>query len=115
MRLFHQTKTQHAESIWSDGFRDSEVIVDDGCAGEKFIGVRLFDNPIGWNPNPDGNNLLLAIEIPEHAISEYEWLTAAETRQFFVPALVVNIYGPPVVEEVDLLGGILDGIDLSGI
>ena len=35
MRLFHQTKTQDAESIWNDGFCDSEVIVDDGCAGEQ--------------------------------------------------------------------------------
>ena len=115
MRLFHQTKTQDAESIWNDGFRDSEVIVDDGCAGEKFVGVRLFNDPIGWNPNPDGNNLLLAVEIPEDAISEYEWVTTVEAREFFVPASVVNFYGPPVVEEVDLLGGLLDGIDLSGI
>ena len=115
MRLFHQTTTQYAESIWSDGFRDLEIIEDDVCAGEKFVGVRLFDNPIGWNPNPDGNNLLLAIEIPEDAISEYEWVTGVETRNFFVPASVVNCYGPPVVEDVDLLGGLLDGIDLSGI
>ena len=116
MRLFHQTKTQDAESIWNDGFRDSEVIVDDGCAGEKFIGVRLFDAPLGWNPNPDGNNLLLAIEIPEEVISEYEWIKNwEETREFFVPASLVNSYGPPVVEEVDILAGLLDGIDLSGI
>ena len=81
----------------------------------NICGVRLFDDPIGWNPNPDGNNLLLAVEIPEDAISEYEWVTTAEAREFFVPASVVNFYGPPVVEEVDLLGGLLDGIDLSGI
>ena len=115
MRLFYQTKTQDAESIWNDGFRNSEVILDDGCAGEKFVGVRLFDDPIGWNPNPDGNNLLLAIEIPENAISEYEWVTTIKAREFFVPASVVNFYGRPVVEEVDFLGGLLDGIDLSGI
>ena len=89
--------------------------MDDGCAGEKFVGVRLFDDPIGWNSNPDGNNLLLAIEIPEDAISEYEWVTTVEAREFFVPASVVNFYGPPIVEEVDLLGNLLDGIDLSGI
>ena len=115
MRLFHQTKTQDAESIWNEGFRDSEVIEDDGCAGEKFLGVRLLDNPIGWNPNPDGNNLLLTIEIPEDAISAHEWVTGVETREFFVPASVVNNYGTPVVEDVDLLGGLLDDIDLSGI
>ena len=61
MRLFFQTKTREAELIWREGFRDSEITEDDGCAGEKFIGVRLRDNPIGWNPNPNGSNLLLAI------------------------------------------------------
>ena len=115
MRLFHRTTIQDAESIWNDGFRDSTVTVDDGCAGEQFVGVRLFDDSIGWNPNPDGNNLLLTIEIPEDAISAYEWVTGVETREFFVPASVVNSYGPPVVEEVDLLAGLLDGIDLTGI
>ena len=116
MRLFHQTKIQDSEAIWNDGFKDSEVIVDDGCAGEKFVGVRLFDDPLGWNPNPDGNNLLLAIEIPEDAISEYDLINSrGGTREFFVPASLVNSYGPPVVEEVDLLARLLDGIDLSGI
>ena len=116
MRLFHRTKIQDAESIWDNGFQNSTVTVDDGCAGEQFVGVRLFDDSIGWNPNPDGNNLLLAIEIPEDAMSEYEWIKNwEETREFFVPASLVNYYGPPVVEEVDLLAGLLDGIDVSGI
>ena len=116
MRLFHQTKTQDAESIWNDGFRDSEVIVDDGCAGETFVGVRLFNDPIEWNPSPGGGNLLLAIEIPEDAISEYESVKNwEETREFFVPASLVNSYGPPVVEDVDPLAGLLDGIDLLGV
>ena len=123
MRLFHQTTTQDAESIWNEGFRDAEVVEDDGCAGERFLGVWLFDNPMGWNPNPDGNNLLLAMEIPVDVVNRYEWaadrqhhwLIRAETREFFVPASVVNYYGPPVVEDVDLLGLILDDINLSGI
>ena len=116
MRLFHRTTIQDAESIWNDGFQDSTVTVDDGCAGEQFVGVRLFDDSVGWNPNPDGNNLLLAIEIPEDAMSEYEWIKNwEETREFFVPASLVNYYGPPVVEEVDRLAGLLDGIDVSGI
>ena len=123
MRLFHQIRTQDAESIWNEGFRDSEVIEDDGCAGEKFQGVRLLDNSIGWNPNPDGTNLLLAIEIPADVVSRYEWgterqhhwLTSLDTREFLVPASVVNYYGPPIVEDVDLLSALLEGIDLSGI
>ena len=123
MRLFHQTKTQDAQSIWKDGFQDIEVIEDDGCAGEKFAGVRLLDRSIGWNPNPDGDNLLLVIEIPADVINNIEWrperqhhwLVGMETREFLVPASLVNQYGPPVVEAVDSLGSILGDIDLSGI
>ena len=90
MKLFHRTTTQDAESIWKGGFRDEEVIEDDGCSGEMFLGVRLLDNSIGWNPNPDGNTLLLAIEIPVNEINGYEWeaerrnhwLIELETREF---------------------------------
>ncbi len=123
MRLFHLTKTQDAESIWIKGFQDAKVIEDDGCSGEIFLGVQLLDNSIGWNPSPDGNNLLLAIEIPLNVINRYKWgpehqhhwLIGLETREFLVPASVVNYYGPPVVEAVDLLDGLLGDIDLSGI
>ena len=68
----------------------------------------------------DGN-AMLAIEIPEDAISEHELAFVSddgislEIREFAVPASLVNSYGPPVVEEVDLLARLLDGIDLSGI
>ena len=45
MRSVYQTNTPDAESIWNEGFRDAELIDDDGCASEKFADVRLFDNP----------------------------------------------------------------------
>ena len=69
----------------------------------------------------DGNTML-SIDIPEDAISEHELAWAdvegipIEIREFAVPASLVNSYGPPVVEDVDLNPrGLLDGIDLSGI
>ena len=65
---------------------------------------------------------MLAIEIPEDAISEHELPWAYDNgipikiREFAVPAPLVNSYGPPVVEDVDLNPrGLLDDIDLSGI
>ena len=70
MRLFYQTRTQNAQAILRDGFRDSEVVE----AGQKFEGVQLFDDPIGWNPSRDGNDTLFVIEIPEDVISEHEWV-----------------------------------------
>ena len=121
MRLFHRTKTQDAESIWNDGFRDSEVIVDDGCAGEKFVGVRLFDDPIGWNPSRDGNDTLFVIEIPEDVISEHEWVedgfatrfeySQSKIREFLAPASLINSYGPPVAIEADVWADLLDATD----
>ena len=122
MGLFYQTKTQNAQSILRNGFRDSVLEVTD--EGLPLIeGVRLFDDPLGWplGVAMDGN-AMLAIEIPEDAISEHELAfvsddgTSLEIREFAVPALLVNSYGPPVVEDVDLNPrGLLDGIDLSGI
>ena len=122
MRLFYQTKTQNARSILRNGFRDSVLEVTD--EGLPLIeGVRLFDDPLGWplGVAMDGN-AMLAIQIPEDAISEHELAfvsddgTSLEIREFAVPASLVNSYGPPVVEDVDLNPrGRLDGIDLSGI
>ena len=122
MRLFYQTKTQNAQSILRNGFRDSVLEVTD--EGLPLIeGVRLFDDPLGWplGVAMDGN-AMLAIQIPEDAISEHELAFVSddgislEIREFAVPASLVNSYGPPVVEDVDLNPrGLLDGIDLSGI
>jgi len=122
MRLFYQTKAQNAQSILTDGFRDSVLEVTD--EGSPLIEVvRLFDDPLGWPccVAMDGN-AMLAIEIPEDAISEHELAFVSddgislEIREFAVPASLVNSYGPPVVEDVDLNPrGLLDGIDLSGI
>ncbi len=124
MRLFYQTKTQNAQSILRDGFRDTVLETTDD--GETLIqGVRLFDDPLGWPLGVaiDGN-AMLSIEIPEDAISEHELAWAnddddgipIEIREFAVPASLLNSYGQPVVEDVDLNPrGLLDGIDLSGI
>ena len=122
MRLFYQTKTQNAQSILRDGFRDAVLEVTD--EGLPLIeGVRLFDDPLGWRLGiaMDGD-AILAIEIPEDAIREHElafvsdYGISLEIREFAVPSSLVNSYGPPVVESVDLNPrGLLDGIDLSGI
>ena len=123
MRLFYQTKTQNAQAILRDGFQDSVLETTDD--GQTLIqGVRLFDDALGWPLGVaiDGN-AMLSIEIPEDAISEHElaWDNdddgiPIEIREFAVPASLLNSYGPPVVEDVDLNPrGLLDDIDLSGI
>ena len=117
MRLFHKTKNQNAESILRDGFRDSEVVE----AGQKFEGVQLFDDPIGWNPSRDGNDTLFVIEIPEDVISEHEWVedgfatrfeySQGKIREFLAPASLINSYGPPVTIEADVWADLLDATD----
>ena len=65
MRLFYQTKTQNAQAILKDGFRDSVLeTTDDGHTLVQ--GVRLFDDALGWplGVAMDGNTML-SIEIPE--------------------------------------------------
>ena len=122
MRLFYQTRIQNAQAILRDGFQDS--VLETTEDGQTLIqGVRLFDDALGWPLGVaiDGN-AMLSIEIPEDAISEHELAWAdddgipIEIREFAVPASLVNSYGPPMVEDVDLNPrGLLDGIDLSGI
>jgi len=122
MKLFYQTKIQNAQSILREGFKDAVLEVSDG--GLPLVeGVRLLDDPLGWPLGiaMDGNTML-AIEIPEDAISEHELAFVADDgislgiREFAVPASLANCYGPPIVEAVDLNPrGLLDGIDLSGI
>ena len=122
MRLFYQTKTQNAQSILRDGFRDAVLELTD--SGLSLVeGVRLVIDPLGWplSVAMDGN-AMLSIEIPEDAITGHELASVTddgisiEIREFAVPASVVNSYGPPDVEDVDLNPrGLLDDIDLSGI
>ncbi len=122
MRLFYQTKTQNAQSILRDGFRDAVLELTD--TGLSLVeGVRLFNDPLGWplSVAMDGN-AMLSIEIPEDAITGHELASVTddgisiEIREFAVPASVVNSYGPPDGEDVDLNPrGLLDDIDLSGI
>ena len=69
MRLFYQTKTQNAQSILRDGFRDAVLELTD--SGLSLVeGVRLFNDPLGWplSVAMDGN-AMLSIEIPEDAIT----------------------------------------------
>ena len=117
MRLFHLTKNENREAILRDGFSDSEIIE----AGHKLLGVRLFDDPIGWSPIGDGSDALFAIEIPEDVMLENEWVEdglatrfeypQSMIREFLAPASVVNSYGPPVAIEAHALADILDAID----
>ena len=123
MKLFQFVGDRTAEAILKDGFQDLpfQDLTEDG---QVIKGVWLFDSPDGSNMElggvaVDGGNVMLAIEIPEDALSGHEIMMMddePEIREFLAPASLVNSYGPPVVEDVDLNPrGLLDDIDLSGI
>jgi hypothetical protein len=104
MRLFQLVRDRTAEAILKDGFQDLPF-PDRTEDGQVLEGVRLFDSPEGWNPEIKGGNILLAIEIPEDALSGHEVMIMEdepEIREFLPPASLVNSYGPPVIEEADI-------------
>ena len=103
MRLFQLVRDRTAEAILKDGFQDLPFEV--AGEGQHLLGVKLFDSPDGWNPEIKGGNILLAIEIPEDALSGHQVRVMEdepEIREFLVPASLVNSYDPPVIEDSNL-------------
>jgi hypothetical protein len=70
-------------------------------------GVWLSNRPLDCNEGVPGD-VVLAIDIPEQDVAEYEWIQDIGYREFLIPAMVVNRYGPPIIvpeEDVfELLG-----------
>ena len=95
MRLFHITPNENAEAILKDGFRDGKghYLTDQEWTG-VWVSTEPFD---GFDAS---TNTLFAIEIPEDAISEFEWVQQGmRLREFLAPAALINSYGPQVVTD----------------
>ena len=118
MRLFQFVGDGTAESILKRGFLDLpfQDLTEDG---QVIKGVWLFDSPDGWQDElggvfVDGGKVMLAVEIPEDALSGHEIIMMddePEIREFLLPASLVNSFGPPKIAEVDLnWPGLLDDI-----
>ena len=118
MRLFQFVGDRIAEAILKDGFQDLpfQDLTEDG---QVIKGVWLFDSPDGWKPEEGGvdvvgGSILLAIEIPEDALSGHELIEMEDEpgiREFLVPASLVNSFGPPKIEDSNLnWPGLLDDI-----
>jgi len=82
-------------------------------SGEPTGGVVLASPPFDRaSLLPSKTEVLLAIDIPEQEIQAWEWQAPRpkgvsdrewenRPREFFVPARIVNRYGPPVVVDDD--------------
>ena len=67
MRLFHIASKANAEAILKDGFRDaSKQYLSD----QEWAGVCVSDAPF-WQ---DDGMTLFALEVPDDAISAFEWV-----------------------------------------
>jgi len=99
MKLYH--RTYRAREILTEGFRDGKGRY---MTDREWEGVWFSDRPLNLNEGAGGDTLL-AIEIPENAIAEYEWIEDGKPyREFLIPASLANQYGPPkIVEDEDEL------------
>jgi len=96
MRLFHITGNANAEAILKNGFRDA---AENYLTNQEWTGVWVSSEPFDGQYQDDANTLF-AVEIPEDAISEFEWVEEAKTiREWLIPAALLNSYGPPVVTD----------------
>ena len=94
MRLYH--RTQHADAILTEGFRDTEGTYG---ADHVFQGVFVADQPLDANSGAEGDYVLM-IDAPEEVLTEFEWVEDGKGyREFCVPAAVLNEY--PVQLETE--------------
>ena len=118
MKLFQFVGDRTAEANLKGGFQDLPLqdLTEDG---QVIKGVWLFDSPDGWQDelvgvSVDGGKVMLAVEIPEDALSGHEIIMMddePEIREFLLPASLVHSCGPPKIAEVDLnWPGLLDDI-----
>ena len=107
MRLFQFVEDRIAELVLKDGFEDLSFddLTEDGHVVK---GVWLFNSPDGWQEKvagSDGAKVMLAVEIPDDALSGHEILMMddeREIREFLVPAYLVNSFGRPKIADVEL-------------
>lgn len=95
MTLYHRTPA--ADAILAEGFRDGFGLY---LTAQLWSGVWLSDKPLDENEGAKGDDLL-ALDIPEDAIAEFEWVQEPSFgyREWLVPAEVVNRYPCRLVVE----------------
>jgi hypothetical protein len=96
--FYHVTNGEAAAAILARGFEDAEGTFG---TGELFRGVWISATPLSANEGAHGDHLL-AVEISEELVAEFEWIEDENPiREFLVPAEVLNAHGHTRLLEVD--------------
>ena len=103
MRLFHRTRGDVAAVILRDGFKDA---VDTYMTGNVYSGVWFSAQPLDSNEGVMGDTLL-EIHMDDGIVEPYEWVEEGKPyREFLVPAVIANRYGPPRIVAEDEAQGL---------
>ena len=96
MHLFHRTDA--AESIRSEGFRDGSGTY---LTDHIFEGVWVSDTPLTLNEGAEGR-YLITIDVSDFDLDSYEWQEKGKPyREFLIPAEVLNGFPIIAVEKDD--------------
>lgn len=84
MLVYH--RTDHAEAIMREGFRDGSYMLSIGEQRGVFVSA---DSPLDENEGACGDTVLV-IEVPERLFVDYEWVQDIGYREAMIPAAKLN-------------------------
>ncbi|MCP9496815.1 MAG: hypothetical protein MSG64_20450 [Pyrinomonadaceae bacterium MAG19_C2-C3] len=98
--LYHRTTAERAESIITDGFRDS---TGHYLSDSIHTGVWLSDVPLDANEGAKGRTLLeVTINLSEDELTPYEWIEEEKPyREWLAPAALINSQMRVVIIDED--------------
>jgi hypothetical protein len=97
--LHHRTAEAAARQIVTDGFRDGEGLLQNGC-------ILAFWFPTGRSDENKGacGNAQIRIELAkdEGEIAAFQWIEDDKSfREWLVPANLINEFGSVEIQEID--------------
>ena len=95
MHVYHRTAL--ASEIFAQGFQECEL----SSPAAVGPGILVADAPLFFQDGARGWTVLV-LDLPEDEIAQYEVVRPhSPTRQWCIPAAVLNGYGPPAVHSDD--------------
>jgi hypothetical protein len=110
MLLYHLT--EHGDRILAEGFRDAEGTY---LTRNVYRGVWVSDRPLGINEVGGEGEDILAVDVAEAVVAEYEWIEDCKPyREFLVPAAILNEHTVLRRWECDGCGAVVIDVEPAG-